>query len=153
MRQVACSEPGTRGRVHRVQEVHFRAEGRYRVNSCHPEQAGHGTLYFGVRNDGEVCGQDVSDTTLRKVSQAIGNYISPVVYPAIAHERTDDGLDYMKVSFEGSDAPYACDGKYRIRVVDEDVLLSPGELRLRFREAENRINRGMAVSRTRPWQT
>ncbi len=101
---------------------------------------GHGTLYFGVRNDGEVCGQDVSETTLRKVSQAIGNYISPVIYPDIAHERADDGLDYVKVSFEGSDAPYACDGKYRIRVADEDVLLSPGELRLRFREVENRIN-------------
>lgn len=34
---------------------------------------GHGTLFFGVRNDGEVVGQDVSDSTLRKVSQAIGS--------------------------------------------------------------------------------
>ena len=101
---------------------------------------GRGTLYFGVRNDGDVCGQEVSETTLRKVSQAIGNYISPFIYPDITHEKTDEGKDYVKVSFEGNDAPYACDGKYRIRTADEDVLLSPGELRLRFREAENRIN-------------
>lgn len=34
---------------------------------------GHGTLYFGVRNDGEVIGQEASEKTLRAVSQAVGN--------------------------------------------------------------------------------
>lgn len=101
---------------------------------------GKGTLFFGVRNDGEVCGQDVSETTLRKISQAIGNSIDPAIYPEITHEVTPDGRDYVKVAFDGDDAPYACNGKFRIRVADEDVLMSPRELRLSFRDSESRIN-------------
>lgn len=88
-----------------------------------------GTLYFGVANNGEVCGQQVSDATLREISQAIGNYIRPVIYPMIVAEQTSDGRQYVKVTFAGSDTPYACDGKYRIRVADEDVLMSPEEVR------------------------
>ena len=38
---------------------------------------GSGVLYFGVRNDGEVMGQDVSDKTLRSISQEIGSKIEP----------------------------------------------------------------------------
>lgn len=101
---------------------------------------GKGTLYFGVKNDGEVCGQDVSEVTLRDISQAIGNSIEPSVYPAVIHEVTPDGKSYVKVEFEGGSVPYSCNGRYRIRVADEDVLMSPEELRARFREAENRIS-------------
>ena len=101
---------------------------------------GSGTLYFGVKNNGEVCGQDVSDTTLREISQAIGNYIEPSIYPEITHETTPDGADYVKVSFLGNMAPYSCAGKYRIRVADEDVMMRPEQLREEFREAESRIN-------------
>ncbi len=101
---------------------------------------GHGTLYFGVGPDGEVRGQDVSESTLRKISQAIGNSIDPAIYPTVTHEKTPDGRDYVKVAFSGNDGPYACNGKFRIRVADEDVLMSPWQLRLGFREAENRIN-------------
>ncbi|WP_165248830.1 Fic family protein [Adlercreutzia sp. ZJ141] len=96
---------------------------------------GSGTLYFGVRNNGEVCGQQVSDSTLRAISQAVGNYIRPTVYPLIVRETTDDGLEYVRVSFAGDDGPYACDGRYRIRVADEDVLMSPEEVRLRSAKA------------------
>lgn len=39
---------------------------------------GSGTLYFGVRpSDGEVVGQDVSEKTLRDISQAFTNRIEP----------------------------------------------------------------------------
>lgn len=101
---------------------------------------GAGELYFGVRKDGEVCGQDVSESTLREISQAIGNHIEPSIYPSVTHEQTPEGKDYVKVAFEGDAAPYSCAGKYRVRVADEDVLMRPEELRARFREAENRIN-------------
>ena len=89
---------------------------------------GHGTLYFGVRNDGEVVGQDVSDKTLRDVSQAVGNHIEPRVYPQIERLETPDGRAYVKVTFSGGERPYACDGRYRIRSVDEDVPLSASAL-------------------------
>lgn len=101
---------------------------------------GEGTLYFGVGPDGEVRGQDVSETTLRKISQAVGNSIDPAIYPIVAHEKTPDGKDYVKVAFSGNDGPYACNGKFRIRVADEDVLMSPRELRQSFRDSESRLN-------------
>ncbi len=37
---------------------------------------GKGTLYFGVRNDGEILGQQIGDRTLREISQEIANEIS-----------------------------------------------------------------------------
>ncbi|WP_165252892.1 ATP-binding protein [Adlercreutzia sp. ZJ304] len=101
---------------------------------------GKGVLYFGVNPDGEVCGQDVSESTLRKISQAIGNSIDPTIYPIVAHEKTPDGRDYVKVAFSGDDGPYTCNGKYRIRRADEDVIMSPSQLRHHFKEAENRVN-------------
>ncbi|WP_066832765.1 AlbA family DNA-binding domain-containing protein [Collinsella ihumii] len=53
---------------------------------------GRGTLYFGVRpSDGEVVGQDVSEKTLRDVSQAFTNRIEPRVYPTVEHLVTEDG--------------------------------------------------------------
>ncbi|WP_172135277.1 ATP-binding protein [Adlercreutzia sp. ZJ473] len=101
---------------------------------------GEGELYFGVRRDGEVCGQDVSESTLREISQAVGNHIEPSIYPSVTHERTPEGKDYVKVAFRGDAAPYSCAGRYRIRVADEDVLMSPDELRLQFREVESSVN-------------
>lgn len=38
---------------------------------------GGGKLYFGVRNDGTVIGQEINDATLRSISQAIGNHLRP----------------------------------------------------------------------------
>ena len=34
---------------------------------------GKGELYFGVKNDGTLIGQDIGEKTLRDISQAIGN--------------------------------------------------------------------------------
>ena len=90
---------------------------------------GHGTLYFVVRNDGEVVGQDVSDKTLRDVSQAVGNHIEPRIYPQIERLETPDGRAYVKVTFSGGERPYACDGRYRIRSADEDVPMSASALK------------------------
>lgn len=44
------------------------------------------------------------------------------------------------MAFSGNDGPYACNGKFRMRVADEDVLMSPRELRLSFRDSESRLN-------------
>lgn len=42
-----------------------------------------GELYFGVRNNGDILGQEINDETLRKVSQAIQNHITPTIFPEI----------------------------------------------------------------------
>lgn len=102
---------------------------------------GHGTLYFGVRpSDGEVIGQDVSEKTLRGVSQAIANRIEPKVYAQIEGLVTDDGKAYVRVDFSGFETPYSCDGRYRIRSADEDLPMSRAKLQEMMRDAENRSN-------------
>ena len=51
---------------------------------------GSGELYFGVRNNGDILGLDINDETLRKVSQAIKNHITPTIYPDINVEEFED---------------------------------------------------------------
>ncbi len=99
---------------------------------------GRGTLYFGVRNDGEVVGQDVSDSTLRKVSQAVGSSISPAIYPTVTALDDGCGHGYVRVDFEGDESPYSCNGRFRIRVADEDVMMSDDELRRQVLHAQAR---------------
>lgn len=99
---------------------------------------GHGELYFGVKPDGEVVGQEVSESTLRKVSQAIGNSITPPICPSIEAIEKEAGRSYIKVKFEGKERPYACNGKYRIRSADEDIPLSREQLEELFIEGRAR---------------
>lgn len=54
---------------------------------------GRGMLYFGVRPDGEVCGQDVAESTLREVSQAIGCSIEPRIHPTVEVLGDGEGHD------------------------------------------------------------
>ncbi|MBQ9069183.1 MAG: putative DNA binding domain-containing protein, partial [Eggerthellaceae bacterium] len=83
---------------------------------------GHGKLYFGVHNNGTVIGQEVGDTTLRTISQAIGNHISPAIYPTISKE-SYGGRDIVVVEFEGTQQPYLAYNIPRIRVADEDLVM------------------------------
>lgn len=43
---------------------------------------GRGVLYFGVRNDGEIVGQQIGDRTMREISQGIANAIKPQIIPS-----------------------------------------------------------------------
>lgn len=90
---------------------------------------GRGALYFGVRDNGDVIGQQVGKSTLRDISQAVGNDIKPAIHPTVEKLTTKDGKDYVRVEFRGSERPYACKGIYRTRVADEDVVMSDDELR------------------------
>lgn len=89
---------------------------------------GKGTLYFGVRNDGEVLGQQIGDRTLREISQGIANAIKPQIIPTIIIELCDD-KNVIKVSAEGDEKPYSAYGKYYMRSADEDREISPQQLR------------------------
>lgn len=86
-----------------------------------------GLLYFGVRNDGEVCGQPIGPSTLRDIARKIYENIKPQIYPTITIE-SDGDCRYIKVEFKGNDKPYACDGRYYLRVHDESQEMSPFEL-------------------------
>ena len=54
-----------------------------------------GKLYFGVRKDGEVVGQMVSDQTVRDVSKALSEGIEPRVFPKVQKLRIQ-GKDCIK---------------------------------------------------------
>lgn len=81
-----------------------------------------GKLYFGVKNDGTVIGQVINDETLRKVSQAIGNHITPSIYPEIYVVNFGDRT-CVEVKFQGNLCPYLAYNIPRIRVADEDLVM------------------------------
>ena len=108
---------------------------------------GSGVLYFGVRPDGEVLGQDVEESTLRRVSQAIGNAIAPPIRPTITRKTSDDGRSYVEVRFSGDEAPYSSNGRFRIRVADEDLLMSPPRFAQWLSMPRRNRNPGMAGPR------
>ena len=86
-----------------------------------------GDIYFGVRNDGMVTGQDVSDKTLRDVSQAVSNHIEPKIFPQIEHVIINN-QNCIHVAFSGEHVPYFAYGRAYLRVADEDKLMPPKEL-------------------------
>lgn len=89
---------------------------------------GHGVLYFGVKDSGDVGGQQLGDRTLREISQAIANFVKPQIIPSISSELID-GKNVIKVEVQGSDKPYSAYGRYYMRSADEDRELSPTELK------------------------
>ena len=74
-----------------------------------------GELYFGIKPDGTPIGQQISEKTLRDISQEI----------AVVHI---DDKDCIHVSFEGHNTPYFAYNVARIRVADEDKVMSQQEL-------------------------
>jgi len=46
-------------------------------------KSGKGEVYFGIKNDGTVLGQQIGDATLRDVSRALSDNLKPQIYPAI----------------------------------------------------------------------
>lgn len=90
---------------------------------------GEATLYFGVKNNGDVTGQaDLNENTLRDVSRKIAEGIKPQVIPNIALELIED-KKIIKVYVKGDNVPYSAFGKYYSRSFDEDKQLSPEMLK------------------------
>ena len=89
---------------------------------------GYGELYFGVENNGQIIGQQVTENTLRQISQKISEGIEPKIYPLI-EKIILGGKSCIRVKFEGKERPYFAFGIAYIRVADEDRKLSPNELR------------------------
>ncbi len=92
---------------------------------------GIGTLYFGVKPNGDVIGQTVSESSIRDVSRSVYESIRPQIYPAI-EEVTLDGKHLIKVEFSGENTPYSATGRYYLRTADEDREVAPAELKTFF---------------------
>lgn len=85
---------------------------------------GKGTVYFGVKNNGEISGMDISDSTIRDVSRKIYEQIKPQVYPTIELLTIDNKI-VIKVSALGGQRPYSACGRYYKRVADESREITP----------------------------
>lgn len=101
---------------------------------------GKGTLYFGVKNNGTVVGQQMGSNTLRDVTRAISEHIEPKIYPKV-EKVVIDNKECIKVEFEGEDAPYVSNGRAYIRVGDEDRQLSLKEMKKIILKAEEKNNK------------
>ncbi|MCL1984689.1 MAG: putative DNA binding domain-containing protein [Methanomassiliicoccaceae archaeon] len=87
-----------------------------------------GTLYFGVENNGDIVGQDIGAKTARDVSHRIYEKIRPI--PNISVDVLWDGeRRYIRVAFDGKEVPYSSDGRYYMRVSDEDREMTQEQLR------------------------
>lgn len=90
---------------------------------------GKGTLYFGVKDNGDVLGQQIGKDTLNKLSQDIANNIKPSCYYEINKKRTNDEKDFIEVIFNGFNTPYSAYGRYYLRFHDEDRQMDNDVLR------------------------
>ncbi len=91
----------------------------------------HGILYFGIKNNGEVVGQNITEKTLREISQTIANNIEPKIYPEIKSIVIKD-KPCVEIQFSGGSAPYFAYGRAYIRVGDENRQLSAREIESLF---------------------
>lgn len=90
---------------------------------------GEGVLYFGVKNDGSIIGQnDVNESTLRDISRKISEGIKPQVIPEISMLLIENKT-IIKVVVKGSANLYSAFDKYYIRSFDEDKKVTPDMLR------------------------
>ena len=87
---------------------------------------GKGKIYFGVKNNGDAIGQQISDNTLRDISRKIYEDIKPTIYPSIHEVENTPGV--IEVEFIGQDKPYSAKGKFYIRSFDEDKQIDIKEL-------------------------
>ena len=66
---------------------------------------GKGKILFGVKPNGDVVGQQISESTLRDISRKISEDIKPVIYPSIYEIENMPGV--IEVDFIGNDKPYS----------------------------------------------
>jgi len=88
-------------------------------------------IYFGIRNDGTVTGQAISEKTVRDVSRAFAENIEPKIYPEITRKILN-GKACVMANFSGDGQPYMAYGRAYMRVGDEDRKLSVKELENMF---------------------
>ncbi|MCF0126718.1 MAG: putative DNA binding domain-containing protein [Clostridia bacterium] len=89
---------------------------------------GSGVLYFGIKPNGDVCGQEVGILTLDDIARACKESIYPMIYPSIK-EVDLDGCKCIKVIFSGSEKPYSSNGIFYKRVVDRSEKMTPDEIK------------------------
>ena len=92
---------------------------------------GEGTLYFGVKNNGDVTGQEIGETTTSKIVNEIKYHLKPFINPKITIEKYDT-VNVIKIEVAGMDTPYSAYGRYYKRSDDQDLEMTQTELEYYF---------------------
>ena len=82
-------------------------------------KSGFGTVYFGIKNNGEIFGQDIGKNTTSDISKAIKLFIKPRITPKIEIINKNNKR-IISVFAQGEDTPYSAYDRYYIRSDDED---------------------------------
>ena len=90
---------------------------------------GKAIVYFGVNDNGDVCGLTIGKDSLMDIRNEIRDKIEPRIYADIDELTDDNGKTYIKVSANGFDIPYSFDGRYYLRNVSADEQVSNYALR------------------------
>ena len=90
---------------------------------------GKAKVYFGVSDNGDVCGLSIGKDTLMDIRNKIRDKIEPRIYADIVQLSDENGKAYIQVSVNGADIPYSYDGRYYVRNVSSDEQASNEILR------------------------
>ena len=101
---------------------------------------GKGTVYFGVDDNGNICGLTIGKNTTMDIRNRIRDKIDPRIYANI-EELDNQGKHYIKVSATGFDIPYSFDGRFYIRNVSADEKASNDILRKMLANSDSDILR------------
>ena len=86
-----------------------------------------GRVYFGI-SKGKIVGQEVSDQTLKSISQKIRQRIKPEISLGIKVLEIEEKSIIEVIISEGRNKPYFLDGVGYKRVGTENIMISPEEL-------------------------
>lgn len=111
---------------------------------------GAGELWFGVAPSGKPAGLDVTDKTLRDLSQAIAAHIEPKIYPQVSTQ-TVAGKTCIHIRFDGQNAPYFAHGRAYMRVAGVDRQLSAAELETIIVDKNQNALRWDTRALDKPW--
>ncbi len=102
---------------------------------------GKAAVYFGVDDNGNVCGLSVGKNTLMDIRNRIRDKIEPRIYADIQEQQDDNGKKYIKVTANGFDIPYSFDGRYYLRNISADEQASNDVLRKMLATSDSDIIR------------
>lgn len=104
---------------------------------CAFANQGKGTVYFGITNNGEIIGQDISDQTIQKITTTILTSIEPRVYPNIYTDIINNKTVLVVEIKNGPEKPYFYKGKAYKRMGTSNVYLSRYEIEKYLYERDN----------------
>ena len=97
-------------------------------------KSGSGTIYFGVKDNGDVIGHNIGKDTLSTLADRIKDSIKPSIYPTILPKIVGDKT-IISVTFSGRNKPYAYKGSFYIRVEQQNLIVDPLVLRELIKES------------------